>query len=89
MIFKIKNNLLHYFKDPKIVNLQNKDTWLIQELTGAYSLWTKENEHFVRQYEIPTEEPLCEIIDNFFFMLRKIEIIDNTRGDPLELEVIK
>lgn len=89
MIFKIKNNLLHYFKDPKIVNLQNKDIWLIQELTGAYSLWTKENEHFVRQYEIPAEEPLCEIINNFFFMLRKIEIIDSTRGDPLELEVIK
>ena len=89
MIFKIKNNLLHYFKDLKIINLQNKDIWLIQELTGTYSLWTKENEHFVRQYEIPVNEPLCEIINNFFFMLSKIEIIDNTRGTPLELEVIK
>jgi hypothetical protein len=81
--------LLHYFKDPKIINLQNKDIWLTQELTGAYSLWTKENGYFVRQYEISTDEPLCEIIDNFFFMLRKIEIIDSTRGTPLELEVIK
>ena len=89
MIFKIKNNLLHYFKDPTIINLQSKDIWLIQELTGAYSLWTKENEHFIRQYEISKDEPLCEIIDNFFFMLGKIEIIDGTRGSPLELEVIK
>ncbi len=89
MIVKINNSLLHYFKNPEVINLQNKDTWLVQDLTGTYSLWIKENEHFIRQYEISSDEPLYEVINNFFFMLYKIEVIDCARGVPLKLEVIK
>ena len=88
MIAKINNSLLHYFKDPKVINLQDKDVWLVQELTGTYSLWTKENNHFIRQYEIPSDDALCEIIHNFFFMFDKIKVIDFTRGNSLKIEVI-
>ncbi len=88
MIFKINKELLSYFKESENLNLLNNDIWLIQELTGTYSLWCKDGEHFIKQYEI-LNEPLREIIDNFFFMIHKIDIIDLTRGEPLKLEVIK
>lgn len=88
MIFKINKELLRYFKEPENLNLLNNDVWLVQELTGTYSLWCKDGEHFIRQYEI-LNEPLNEVINNFFFMIRKIDIIDLTRGESLELEVIK
>lgn len=88
MIFKINKELLKYFKEPKSLNLLNNDIWLVQELTGIYSLWCKDGEHFIKQYEI-LNEPLSEVIDNFFFIIRKIDIIDLTRGESLELEVNK
>lgn len=88
MIFKINKELLRYFKESENLNLLNNDVWLVQELTGTYSLWCKDGEHFIRQYEI-LNEPLNEVINNFFFMIRKIDIIDLTRGESLELEVIK
>ena len=88
MIFKINKELLCYLKGPKNLNLLNDDIWLVQELTGIYSLWCKDGEHFIKQYEI-LDKSLDEIIDNFFFMIRKIDIIDLTRGESLKLEVIK
>ena len=88
MIFKINKELLSYFKESENLNLLNNDIWLVQELTGTYSLWCKDGEHFIKQYEI-LNEPLSEVISNFFFMIHKIDIIDLTRGEPLKLEVIK
>ncbi len=88
MIFKINKELLCYFKELKNLNLLNNDIWLVQELTGIYSLWCKDGEHFIKQHEI-LDKSLGEIIDNFFFMIRKIDIIDLTRGESLKLEVIK
>ena len=86
MIVKINKDLLNYF--PEKLNLLNDNIWLVQELTGIYSLWCKEDEKFIKQYEI-LNGSLIEIINNFFFMIHKIEIIDLTRGEQLELEIIK
>ena len=88
MIVKINKDLLSYFKDSEKINLLNDNIWLVQELTGTFSLWCKEDEHFIKQYEI-LNEPLAEVCNNFFFMLRKIETIDLTRGKSLKLEVLK
>ena len=86
MIIKINKDLLNYL--PKELNLLNDDIWLVPELTGIYSLWCREDKKFIKQYEI-LDEPLGEIINSFFFMLHKIDIIDFTKGEALELEVIK
>lgn len=88
MIFKINKELLSYFKESENLNLLNNDIWLVQELTGTYSLWCKDGEKFIKQYEI-LNEPLSEVISNFFFIIRKINIIDLTKGESLELEVVK